>query len=429
MKHSKKSSTIATKAEPRPSYLESSRGSDDLSQYGEASDVVKWVAAMRSLNTSIPTIPSAPESPVASTDENSLPEMFPRLFDEALSIAPFASMVPAPWGHPDDTRKTGLPRPASSSRDYDPPFIPMPEMQDAIFEVGTSMLIYAINMGIRDAKNCDYEARRSFGPRREVFSSSDEVVREIANSCPLAYTCRRSRAAVFRMLRRLMQSSGQSSIHGPDAGVSILKYIHVTVKIGNLVATEELKRESETPPDTKCIRGSLGTIVGLRSRWLYDNPLITVTDVRTRCAEIPNYLMEYVDRIETEWWFNRDTRGENAHLGSDVLWESVRMFRQARHITITPCMPLMSAAQLVNKRDIVKGKYWLRNPWTEPEEIAIAKLRQWKRYDGILKGLWHTRKLWMYFARAFASSESEMYVTEYFPLPIFEIRSMKERAR
>ncbi|KAH0439157.1 hypothetical protein CcaCcLH18_02952 [Colletotrichum camelliae] len=180
---------------------------DDLTQYGEASDVVKWMAAMRSLTTSIPTIPSAPESPVASTDENSLPQTFPNLFEhvsDAVSIAPFANMVPTLWGHPDDTRKTGLPRPASSSRDYDPPFIPMPEgldvankqclpkanmrmiqisklpleMQDAIFEVGTSMLIYAINVGIRDAKNCDYEARRSFGPRREVFSSSGEVVRE-----------------------------------------------------------------------------------------------------------------------------------------------------------------------------------------------------------------------------------------------------------
>ncbi|KAF0319665.1 hypothetical protein GQ607_013145 [Colletotrichum asianum] len=391
----RKGQTFATgtTANPRPSYLEASRGSDDPSQYGGASDVVKWVAMVRRLTGSIPATPFAPEIPSTSAVENkSPPEAYHSVFHDhdALSIAPFASMVPTPWGHPDAMRKTHLPRRTAGSPDYDPPLIPVPEaldvtntqrlpepemkmiqisklpfeIQNAIFELGTSMLLYAINMDERDAEACCYQDRRSFGPPQDKFLTSDEVVTEIGNSCPLAYTCRRSRAAVYKTLHRLMQASVESSNRAPNAGISILKYIHVTVRIGNLVAKEAMKRESESPPEKQCrnpegkhggdamycncprcegsIETGLDRIVGLRSRWLYDNPLIIVTDVRSRCAEIPHYLMEYVDRIDTEWWFNRH---KNACVALDVLRTSFgMMFYEARHLTITPCMPLMSAA-------------------------------------------------------------------------------------
>ncbi|KAF3799841.1 hypothetical protein GCG54_00010033 [Colletotrichum gloeosporioides] len=322
------------------------------------------------------------------------------------------------------------------------------EIQNAIFELGTSMLLYAINMNERDAEACCYQDRRSFGHPQDKFLSSDEVVTEIANSCPLAYTCRRSRAAVYKTLHRLMQASFESSNRAPNAGISILKYIQVTVRIGNLVAKEAMKRESESPSEKQCrnpegkhggdamycncprcegsIETGLDRIVGLRSRWLYDNPLITVTVVRSRCAEIPHYLMEYVNRIDTEWWFNRH---KNACVASDVLRTSFgMMFHQARHLTITPCMPLMSAAQPGNKLDIVKGRYWLRNSWTDPEEIAMARLRQWKTYDGIVQELCEDEIVWVRFARFFYSYHLEMYVTESFPLPIFEIVTTEKQA-
>ncbi|KAK1845499.1 hypothetical protein CCHR01_11874 [Colletotrichum chrysophilum] len=477
MRKSMKGQTIVTTASPRPSYLKASRGSDDPSQYGGTSDVVKWVAMVRRLSGSIPATPFAPKIPSASTVENkSPPEVYHSVFHDhdALSIAPFASMVPTPWGHPDATRKTYLPRRAVGSPDYDPPLIPVPEVldvaktqrlpepkmkmiqisklpfeiQNAIFELGTSMLLYAINMDEPDAEACCYRDRRSFGPLRDIFLSSDEIVTEIANSCPLAYTCRRSRAAVYKTLHRLMQASCQDNIHDPHAGISILKYIQVTVRISNLVAKEAMRRESESPPEKQCLNpggkhgddamccncprceGSIETgldrIVGLRSRWLYDNPLITVTDVRSRWAEIPHYLMEYVDRIDTEWWFNRH---KNACVAPDILRTSFgMMFHEARHLTITPCMPLMSAAQPGNKLDIVKGRYWLRNSWTDPEDIAMARLRQWKTYDGMVQELCEDEIVWVRFARFFYPYHLETYVTESFPLPIFEIVTTEKQA-
>ncbi|KAL3295067.1 hypothetical protein RB213_013614 [Colletotrichum asianum] len=150
-------------------------------------------------------------------------------------------------------------------------------------------------------------------------------------------------------------------------------------------------------------------------------------DLRKRCAQLPYYLLQHVDRIDAEWWFDRHRQHDNAQSAMDVLKTSVEMFDQARHITLTPCLPLMSAAKTGNTPDIEKGKYSLRNPWIEPDEIAIAKLRQWKRYLNVQDVLWdfYSNRPWTVF---FARSKLEIYVTKSFPLPIFELVFTNKRA-
>ncbi|KAF4478223.1 hypothetical protein CGCF415_v015719 [Colletotrichum fructicola] len=266
------------------------------------------------------------------------------------------------------------------------------EIQDMIFEMGTSMIIYAIHVPKEDVA--------LYSNSHISISSNEEIVQDVANSCTLAYTCRRSRAAVFRRLYRLAHNER------PATRFAILQYIHITIRLRDMVNSQSnpITRYGSDEEDPNMI-------LGLPSIFMYENFSVSIADLEDWYTTLPSFLKDKVDRVDAEWSWDRDTGIARV---SPLLGKFMHSFPRATHFTITPRLPLMLSAQPATS-GIVDGKHRLRKLGAGGEELEILKLRGAGRYKYLqrrLMSLWE-QEGWTTMAA---------YATKDFPLPIFEFK-------
>ncbi|KAF4830206.1 hypothetical protein CGCTS75_v006207 [Colletotrichum tropicale] len=270
------------------------------------------------------------------------------------------------------------------------------EIQDRIFEMATSMVIYAVNVPVEDV---DLYVRHNSNSHIRN-SSNEQMVQDIADSCPLAYTCRRSRAAVFRRLHRLAHNER------PIIRFAILEYIHITIRLRDMVNSQNhpITRSDSDEEDTNML-------LRLPSTCLYESPSAPVADLENWYTTVPAFLENKVDRVDAEWWWDRDTGIARV---SPLLGKFMHSFPRATHFTITPRLPFMLSGQPATS-GIVDGKHRLRKLETGGEELEILMLREAERYKYLqrrLMSLWE-QEGWTTMAA---------YATKDFPLPIFEFK-------
>ncbi|KAL3295064.1 hypothetical protein RB213_013611 [Colletotrichum asianum] len=277
------------------------------------------------------------------------------------------------------------------------------EIQDKIFEMGTSMIIYAIIVPREDVALYVRHNSESY----ISISSNEQMVRDIAESCPLAYTCRRSRAAVFRRLHRLAHTQR------PVIRFAILEDIHITIRLRDMVNNRDhftTRSESDEEDPNMFLR--------LPSIRLYESPSVPVADLEDWYTTLPSFLKDNVNRVDAEWWWDRDAGVAKT---SSLLGEFMRSFRWATHLTITPRLPFILIAQPATP-GIVNGNHRLRKLGVEEEELEILKLREAERYKYLQRQLmsrWE-QEGWTTMAT---------YATKEFPLPIFEFKYMLRNPR
>ncbi|KAK2754758.1 hypothetical protein CKAH01_17354 [Colletotrichum kahawae] len=406
---------------PHLSYAQAARAGH-RSEQAKINDAAKWVAAVRRVIANIPTNPSSsstPGTPTASGEyfRKSSPSL--AYFHSTTAIAPFSNMVPAP-------------NKVSVALGNKSPLLPIPddnvsgpqtkmiriselpfEIQDIIFELGTSMLIYAFNMLVdclHPVFYYGYRPMRTFGlPLGQHIASDEHLIREIVGSCPLTYTCRRSRAAVFRRLHKLVQGTKN---HEAKVSTTILEYIHITVRLRDVAHTQRKSIDSRNVPTVYS-----GMIVVMPSLRLYDKPLMLVAALESQHLVLCHHVYHYVDRVDAEWWWNRDV-GE-ARM-SPSLEDFLGNFPLATHLTVTPRLPFMLSAQGVTP-GMTDGNHHLREFRAKKEELAILKLREKERYKTLDRKVTSlcVQEGWTW---------RTTYVTRDFPLPIFEAtREVKPR--
>ncbi|KAF5494458.1 hypothetical protein CGCS363_v009259 [Colletotrichum siamense] len=270
------------------------------------------------------------------------------------------------------------------------------EIQDKIFEMGTSMIMYAINVPREDVALYVRHNSESY----ISTSSNEQMVRDIAESCPLAYTCRRSRAAVFRRLHRLAHKQR------PVIRFAILEDIHITIRLRDMVNNRDhvtTRSESDEEDPNMFLR--------LPSICLYESPSVPVADLEDWYTTLPAVLEDKVDRVDAEWWWDRDTGIARV---SPLLGKFMHSFPRATHFTITPRLPFMLSAQPATP-GIVDSKHRVQKLGAVEEELEILKLREADRYKYLqrrLMSLWE-QEGWITMAA---------YATKDFPLPIFEFK-------
>ncbi|CAI0651346.1 unnamed protein product [Colletotrichum noveboracense] len=312
-----------------------------------------------------------------------------------LSWFPLKSeLLPIPHGNVVDIRHESRPK-TKRMQISQLPF----EIQDIIFEMGTSMVIYAVHVPAEDVAL--YVRHNSNSHIRN--SSHEQMVQDIANSCPLAYTCRRSRAAVFRRLHRLAHNER------PIIRFAILEYIHITIRLRDMVNSQNhpITRHESDEEDPNMF-------LGLPSICLFENPFVPVADLEGWYTTLPAFLENKVDRVDAEWWWDRDTGIARV---SPLLGKFVHSFPRATHFTITPRLPFMLSAQPATP-GIVDSKHRLRKLGAGGEELEILKLREAERYKYLqrrLMSLWEQEGWTTMAANA----------TKDFPLPIFEFKHKK----
>lgn len=261
------------------------------------------------------------------------------------------------------------------------------EIQDIIFELKRSMLIYVVNMLVKDSPR---SIQYGYYSLKETCPPSKQVVQEIASSCPLAYTCSRSRAAVFRRLHRLIRVVPD---HGLEVSPSILKYVHITVRLRDMV-----KAKDQVSSSHSFLRRGSSILLGLSSFCFHESPFVPTPNLESWYFTLPYQLKDHVDRVDAEWWWDRDTGVART---SPLLGKFMRSFPRATHLTVTP--------------EIVDDNYRLQKIGSEAEELEIMKLREWERYTHLQTQLrlLCARKGWTWLST---------YTTKDFPLPMFEIK-------
>ncbi|KAF4870767.1 hypothetical protein CGCSCA1_v010142 [Colletotrichum siamense] len=270
------------------------------------------------------------------------------------------------------------------------------EIQDTIFEMGTSMIIYATHVAVEDVALYVRHNSESY----INISSNEQMIQDIAESCPLAYTCRRSRAAVFRRLHRLARKQR------PVIRFAILEDIHITIRLRDMVNNRNhftaCSDSDEEDPNM---------FLRLPSICLFENPFVPVADLEDLYTTLPAFLENKVDRVDAEWWWDRDTGIARV---SPLLGKFMHSFPRATHLTITPRLPFLLSGQPATPGS-VDGKHRLRKNGSREEELEILKLREAERYKYLqhrLMSLWE-KEGWTTMA---------VYATKDFPLPIFELK-------
>ncbi|KAK1845500.1 hypothetical protein CCHR01_11875 [Colletotrichum chrysophilum] len=394
---------------PRPLCAETAPAGS-RSEQAKTDDAAKWVAAVRRALASIPA--SSSNFSGTSTGSGEFPlESSTRLAHDhgTTAIAPFSSMVHdenkvrlswfphkgelllIPHGNVLDKRHESK----SETKKLQISQLPF-EIQDIIFEMGTSMVIYAVHVPVEDV---DLYVRHNSNSHIRN-SSNEQMVQDIANSCPLAYTCRRSRAAVFRRLHRLAHNER------PIIRFAILEYTHITIRLRDMVNSQNhpITRHDSDEEDPNML-------LGLPSICLFENPFVPVADLEDWYTTLPSFLKDKVDRVDAEWWWDRDTGIARV---SPLLGKFMHSFPRTTHFTITPRLSFMLSAQPATP-GIVDSKHRLQKLGAVEEELEILKLRKAERYKYLqrrLMSLWE-QEGWTAMAA---------YATKDFPLPIFEFK-------